>query len=154
MQILPKNQIPSLSILQVRIKQLAVNFDRAKCRSCATNAVVKHVRSSATARRLYSMRFQMSTFQLHEQGAKWTWSPQNGGNFHTKIILRKIKFYPCCEGYGSGFEPERQHRGDGTFNQRNSPRNLVWHEVVVKAHGNNQNAGHNKHLQGWRIGDR
>ena len=57
------------------------------------------------------MRFQMSTFQLHEQGAKWTWSPQNGGNFHTKIILRKIKFYPCCEGYGSGFETRTATQG-------------------------------------------
>ena len=57
-----QNQTQSLSIGQVRIKELAVNFDRAKCRSFATNAVVKHVRSSATARRLYSMWFQMSTF--------------------------------------------------------------------------------------------
>ena len=47
-----------------------------------------------------------------------------------------------------------QHaRGMGRSTTR-SPRHLVWHEVVVKAHGNNQNAGHNKHLQGWGVGDR
>jgi len=90
-QILPKNQTQSLSIGQVRIKQLAVNFDRAKCRSCATNAVVKHVRSSATARRLYSIWFQMSTFQVHQQEkASDLWKvdleSQNRRKIHTKII--------------------------------------------------------------------